>query len=140
MASYFKRTISGILFLSAAGVGSLHAELLELKPHKTTYNLQSKLGLPISATFGDPVGSNGLAPTSDATPGQFTGFYSAGAVVAIHLAFIDDITDLPISPINVQNLVSVIGECYYITFGDGLVILKPQPNFISIRYSVCQYK
>jgi len=82
MASYFKRTISGFLFLSAAGVGTLQAELLELKPHKTTYNLQSKLGLPISATFGDPVGSNGLAPTSDATPGQFTGFYSAGAVVA----------------------------------------------------------
>ncbi len=82
MASYFKRTISGFLFLSTAGVGTLQAELLELKPHKTTYNLQSKLGLPISATFGDPVGSNGLAPTSDATPGQFTGFYSAGAVVA----------------------------------------------------------
>ena len=82
MASYFKRKIFGILFLSVAGVGTLQAELLELKPHKTTYNLQSKLGLPISTTFAEPVGSNGLAPTSDATPGQFTGFYSAGAIVA----------------------------------------------------------
>lgn len=82
MASYIKRLISGILFLSVAGGGILHAELLELKPNKTTYNLQSMVGLPISTTFAEPVGSNGLAPTSDATPGQFTGFYSSGAVVA----------------------------------------------------------
>jgi len=29
---------------------------------------------------------------------------------------------------------SLFGECYYIVFGDGLVIVKPQPYFISIRY------
>ncbi|MDB4805109.1 hypothetical protein OAH16_00740 [bacterium] len=57
-------------------------ELLELKPQKTTYNLRSMIGVPISTTLGDPLGSNGLSPTSDATAGQFMGFYSAGAVVA----------------------------------------------------------
>jgi para-nitrobenzyl esterase len=39
----------------------------------------------------------------------FIGGYSAGGVIAVHLAFIDNISDLPTSPINVQNLVSVIG-------------------------------
>ena len=39
----------------------------------------------------------------------FIGGYSSGGVLAIHLAFIDVISDLPTSPINVQALVSVIG-------------------------------
>ncbi|MDC0249379.1 alpha/beta hydrolase [Flavobacteriales bacterium] len=39
----------------------------------------------------------------------FVGGYSAGGVIAIHLAYIDNISDLPTSPINVQNLVSAIG-------------------------------
>jgi len=39
----------------------------------------------------------------------FIGGYSAGGVIAIHLAYIDNVSDLPTSPINVQNLVSVIG-------------------------------
>ena len=39
----------------------------------------------------------------------FVGGYSAGGVIAVHLAFIDNISDLPTSPINVQNLVSIIG-------------------------------
>ena len=57
-------------------------ELLELKPQNTTYNLRSMTGMPISTKLGDPLGSNGLSPTSDGTAGQFIGFYSAGAVVA----------------------------------------------------------
>ena len=39
----------------------------------------------------------------------FIGGYSSGGVLAIHLAFIDLISDLPTSPIDVQALVSVIG-------------------------------
>ncbi len=39
----------------------------------------------------------------------FVGGYSAGGVNAIHSAYIDNITDLPTSPINVQNLVSNLG-------------------------------
>ena len=42
----------------------------------------------------------------------FVGGYSAGAVTAIHLAYIDEINDLPISPINVQNIVNNIGGQY----------------------------
>ena len=30
----------------------------------------------------------------------------------------------------------IFGDTYSITFGDGLVILKPQPNFFSISYLV----
>jgi len=39
----------------------------------------------------------------------FVGGYSAGGVIAVHLAYIDAISDLPTSPINAQNLVSTIG-------------------------------
>ena len=39
----------------------------------------------------------------------FVGGYSAGGVIAVHLAYIDEISDLPTSPINVQNLVATIG-------------------------------
>ena len=39
----------------------------------------------------------------------FIGGYSAGGVIAVHLAYIDNVSDLPTSPINVQNLVSIIG-------------------------------
>ena len=39
----------------------------------------------------------------------FLGGYSAGGVLAIHLAYIDQISDLPTSPVNVQNLVNNIG-------------------------------
>ena len=42
----------------------------------------------------------------------FVGGYSAGAVTAIHLAYIDEINDLPTSPINVQNIVNNIGGQY----------------------------
>ena len=36
----------------------------------------------------------------------FVGGYSAGAVIAIHLAYIDSISDLPTTPINVQAIVN----------------------------------
>ena len=76
--------LNKILFsaIFLAVISNINAQLLELKPHKTTYNLQSIAGVPISTTFGEPLGSNGNSPTSDATPGQFTGFFAAGAVVA----------------------------------------------------------
>jgi len=35
---------------------------------------------------------------------------------------------------------NIFGECYSIVFGDGLVIFKPQPDFISICYSVSHYQ
>ena len=41
--------------------------------------------------------------------GIFLAGYSAGAVLAIHLDYLDEISDLPTSPINVQDLVSNIG-------------------------------
>ena len=42
----------------------------------------------------------------------FVGGYSAGAVIAIHLAYIDSINDLPTSPIDVQSIVSNISGSY----------------------------
>lgn len=39
----------------------------------------------------------------------FVGGYSAGGVIAIHMAFIDAISDLPTTPIDVQDLVNTIG-------------------------------
>ena len=41
--------------------------------------------------------------------GIFLGGYSAGAVLAIHLSYLDSISDLPTSPLDVQALVSNIG-------------------------------
>ncbi len=42
--------------------------------------------------------------------GIFLAGYSAGAVLAIHLDYLDEISDLPTSPINVQDLVSILEE------------------------------
>lgn len=42
----------------------------------------------------------------------FVGGYSAGAVTAVHLAYIDEIADLPTSPINVQSIVTNVGGQY----------------------------
>jgi hypothetical protein len=39
----------------------------------------------------------------------FVGGYSAGAVIAVHLAYIDSISDLPTTPINVQTIVNNVG-------------------------------
>jgi para-nitrobenzyl esterase len=39
----------------------------------------------------------------------FAGGYSAGAVTAIHSAYVDNISDLPISPVNVQSIANNIG-------------------------------
>jgi acetyl esterase/lipase len=41
--------------------------------------------------------------------GIFIGGYSAGAVLSIHLAYIDQISDLPTSPTDVQSFVASIG-------------------------------
>ena len=42
----------------------------------------------------------------------FVGGYSAGAVIAIHLAYIDATSDLPTSPINVQSIVNNLSPNY----------------------------
>ena len=42
----------------------------------------------------------------------FVGGYSAGAVIAVHLAYIDSISDLPTSPIDVQTIVNNVGGVY----------------------------
>ena len=52
--------------------------------------------------------ANGNSLGSDPT-GIFVGGYSAGAVLSIHLAYIDQISDLPTSPVDVQYLVASIG-------------------------------
>ena len=39
----------------------------------------------------------------------YAGGYSAGAVTAIHSAYVDDITELPLSPVNVQSIANNIG-------------------------------
>jgi len=52
--------------------------------------------------------ANGNTLGSDPN-GIYIGGYSAGAVLSLHLAYIDQISDLPTSPIDVQNLVNSIG-------------------------------
>ena len=42
----------------------------------------------------------------------FVSGYSAGAIIAIHLAYIDSISDLPTTPINVQTIVNNTGGIY----------------------------
>ena len=54
----------------------------------------------------DHANGNTLGINSD---GIFIGGYSAGAVLSVHLAYIDEITDLPSSPLDVQALVANIG-------------------------------
>jgi len=52
--------------------------------------------------------ANGNTLGSDPN-GIYIGGYSAGAVLSLHLAYIDQISDLPTSPIDVQDLVNSIG-------------------------------
>ena len=52
--------------------------------------------------------SNGNAYGID-TNAIFIGGISSGGVTAIHSAYIDNITDLPTSPINVQNIANALG-------------------------------
>ena len=49
----------------------------------------------------------------------FVSGYSAGAVTAIHLAYIDSISELPTSPINVQSIVTDVGGQQYGLEGDA---------------------
>ena len=60
--------------------------------------------------------------------------------ILIHLYWstkIQYITPIGLNYKKVGILLEVIfGDTYSITFGDGLVILKPQPNFFSISYLV----
>jgi hypothetical protein len=42
----------------------------------------------------------------------FVGGYSAGGVIAVHLAYIDSISDLPTAPIDVQTIVNNVGGVY----------------------------
>ena len=34
----------------------------------------------------------------------------------------------------------ILGECYYFTFGDGLVIVKPQPVTSNLSLLVCHHQ
>ena len=62
-------------------------------------------------------------------------------MIMFSLVFLKVVNEKPIYTRTWGILLEVIfGDTYSITFGDGLVILKPQPNYISIRYSVYQYK
>ncbi len=42
----------------------------------------------------------------------FAGGYSAGAVIAVHLAYIDNISDLPTTPINVQAIINNVSPVH----------------------------
>ena len=42
----------------------------------------------------------------------FAGGYSAGAVIAVHLAYIDSISDLPTTPINVQTIINNVSPIH----------------------------
>ena len=42
----------------------------------------------------------------------FIGGYSAGGVIAVHLAYIDNVSDLPTSPINVQAIVNNVSPVH----------------------------
>jgi Skp family chaperone for outer membrane proteins len=86
--------IAGLLFgfpIVALNQAVAQALPLEIKQDKTLYNYQSGAGVPTSGTVGNPVGSNGKAPTSAVqgassmttdppTANQFSGFISWGAV------------------------------------------------------------
>ena len=88
-AKRFRETMPWLLFLLAMAPSALFAQALslplEIKQDATHYNLQSTNGVPLSATIGDPPGSNGRAPddpTNPATPNQFSSLISYGAVVS----------------------------------------------------------
>ena len=88
---HLNRLLSGVIAL-LAGVVAARGQTLENVQsallHVTTNdfqrgaNLQSQRGAPLSGTVGTPVGSDGRIPLGQptATPGQFQGFVSYGAV------------------------------------------------------------
>ena len=130
---YSVKLAIGIALLSS----SANAELLELKPSNTTYNLSSPSGLPISGVFNEPVGSNGQAPTheeyGDPTKNQFTGYYSSGAVVSPAIERADSLNPSATLAENAENLDlprSSDGE-YRLTFAaSGKAIMSAQPSIL----------
>ena len=130
---YSVKLFSGLALLSS----SVHAELLELKPSNTTYNLSSPSGLPISGVFNEPVGSNGQAPTheeyGDPTKNQFTGYYSSGAVVTPAIERANSLNPSSTLAENAENLDlprSSDGE-YRLTFAaSGKGIMSAQPSIL----------
>jgi hypothetical protein len=85
--------------LSARRLGSLGLSLIivttvfgqalpvAIQQDSTAYNLQSKRGVPLSVTAGNPVGSDGRAPVGGAvaTPGQYQSVVQFGASSATRL-------------------------------------------------------
>mgnify|MGYP003315145894 FL=1 len=130
---YSVKLYFGLALLSS----SVHAELLELKPSNTTYNLSSPSGLPISGVFNEPVGSNGQAPTheeyGDPTINQFTGYYSSGAVVTPAIERANSLNPSSTLAENAENLDlprSSDGE-YRLTFAaSGKAIMSAQPSIL----------
>ncbi len=60
---------------------------IEIRQDRTTVNLQSYQGVPLSSTVGNPPGSDGSAPSGGAapTPGQYQGWQHYGASSATRL-------------------------------------------------------
>lgn len=72
---------AGALWLSLAGLAGVSPQLpLEIQQHLTTFNLQSKRGVPLSTTAGTPVGSDGRAPDPTSTPKQFQSWVGFGGL------------------------------------------------------------
>jgi len=129
MASFFSRK-SIISLLSLTVLNQVDAQLLEQKPELTTYNLQSVAGVPISSEFGNPIGSNGSAPT-DATPGQFSAYHSSGAVVAPSKSgFLDATKSLAENVENLDLPRSSDGSFALIGGASGAAVMSAQPSYM----------
>ena len=130
MASIFSKKSIFILLLSLTGLNQVGAQLLEQKPELTTYNLQSVAGVPISSEFGNPVGSNGSAPT-DATPGQFSAYHSSGAVVAPSKSgFLDATKSFAENAENLDLPRSSDGSFALIGGASGAAVMSAQPSYM----------
>ena len=130
MASIFSKKSIFILLLSLTGLNQVGAQLLEQKPELTTYNLQSIAGVPISSEFGNPVGSNGSAPT-DATPGQFSAYHSSGAVVAPSKSgFLDATKSFAENAANLDLPRSSDGSFALIGGASGAAVMSAQPSLM----------
>ncbi|OUV10305.1 MAG: hypothetical protein CBC47_03615, partial [Alphaproteobacteria bacterium TMED87] len=130
MASFYSKKSIFILLLSLTGLNQVVAQLLEQKPELTTYNLQSVAGVPISSEFGNPVGSNGSAPT-DATPGQFSAYHSSGAVVAPSKSgFLDATKSFTENAVNLDLPRSSDGSFALIGGASGAAVMSAQPSYM----------
>lgn len=80
--------------------------LFEEEQYTTVLKAVADIKAAVRYLRKDHANGNTLGIDSD---GVFIGGYSAGAVLAMHMSYIDSISDLPSSPLDVQALVSNIG-------------------------------